>query len=343
MSDGMKESLIIELSSSSGYNPEIVELLYDFTGGDKDRIQKILSSLNTNILIVKANADSKPIDKKAFFYLAYDMGRSEILEKGFFAYNRLEPLNLKADWDDLRKAIFNLKSENKFDGKMWTFFEREIQQPLFIRELKKLTAEFLHAPKFQNLLETLLGKTLGPVFYNKNFSMDLEYFLLDPLRFYQPLEKKEEKPDEQETEDKKKEESIIRLKVYPHLDPISGKSVRDIKPEDEVLFELRDEREAAHYITELLEEKNSDRLVGRLKGFSIVDQDTVKLEIFFAPGIYGESIIPRTLLLKTAPREAVNPKKDLTAGIKTFSTSYKSFLIGIIVVMFITILLLLFY
>ena len=227
----MKESLIIELSSSSGYNPEIVELLYDFTGGDKDRIQKILSSLNTNILIVKANADSKPIDKKAF-YLAYDMG-SEILEKGFFAYNRLEPLNLKADWDDLRKAIFNLKSENKFDGKMWTFFEREIQQPLFIRELKKLTAEFLHAPKFQNLLETLLGKTLGPVFYNKNFSMDLEYFLLDPLRFYQPLEKKEEKPDEQETEDKKGR-IHYSFEGYPHLIP-SAESVD--KPGDEVLFE----------------------------------------------------------------------------------------------------------
>ena len=111
METNNKESLIIELSSSSGYSPEIVELLYDFTDGDKERIQKIISSLNTNILIVKANAESKAIDKKAFFYFAYDMGKSEYLEKGFFAYNRLESVDLKADWDTLKQIIFNLKSE----------------------------------------------------------------------------------------------------------------------------------------------------------------------------------------------------------------------------------------
>lgn len=341
METNSKESLIIELSSSSGYSPEIVELLYDFTDGDKERIQKIISSLNTNILIVKANAESKAIDKKAFFYFAYDMGKSEYLEKGFFAYNRFEEVDLKADWDDLKQIIFSLKSENKFDGRMWAFFEREIQHSLFMRELKKITSDFLNTNKFKTLLESALGKALPPVFYNKNFNFDLEFLFIDPLTFYQPVEKKEKK-EEEETEEDKKEDSLIRIKVYPLLDPIHGKNVRDLQADDEVLFELRDEREAAHYISELLEEKNSDQLVGTVRSFTTIDQDTIKLDINFAPGIFGESIIVKTLLLKIAHKaQSLEEKEGEENKLKSFSLKYKSFLIGVFVIMFITILIIL--
>jgi hypothetical protein len=222
---------------------------------------------------------------------------------------------------------------------MWSFFEREFARQGFVKELKRITADFIESPKYGRILETLLGKALAPVFYNKNYSMELETDMLDPLLFYKPLEKmetEEEWEEEAPPSEEEKENVIVTLKVYPVLDPIKGKPANEIMSDEKVLFELRDERESAAYISELLKEKSPAGLVGNIQSITSMDADTYKLNIHFAPGIQGESIVPKTVMLKVTDYTDYRVEGEFGEE-KFIKLSYKSFITGIIIVMFIII------
>ncbi len=341
-----KEKTILEISTTSGYDPQIIELIYDFTNGDKEGIEKILTSIHKNILIVKVNFESKNIDKRGFLYFVYDSSNYQIIEKEFFATKRFINLNLRAPWEDLREKILAIKLEEEYDRKMWGFYDRELLKENFTKELKRICMDFLNkGKKFKPILETLLSKALAPVFYNKNFSMELEIELVDPFIFFKPLESKnknEENDDDFEIK-KNDDEMIVQLKVYPILDPVNGKIIKHISPEDKILFEVKDERETAHYIAELLEKKSDAGLIGSSQSYSILDQDTLKLKIFFAPGIWGESIVPNTIRVKTINILEEDTIENIAKTNKFIKIPYKPFIIGIIIVMFIVLFILVFY
>lgn len=337
-----REKALLELVTTTGYGPEIIEILYEFTNGDKEGIKKILSSLHKNIMLVKANFDSPTIEKSGFFYFAYDVSRHEMLEKGFFAFRGFQKLDLTQSWDEIRKMIFEMKKEAKFNSRMWNLFEREFNREGFLKELKRLIVKYMDTMKFQRLMETLLGKVLAPVFYHKNFSLGLQIEMLDPLLFFKPMERKEESEKKEEKKQFEREESkenenvIVTSKVYPVLDPINGKLVRDILSDEKVLFELRDEREAASYIAELLQKKYSGVLIGEIQSYSVLDEDTYKLNVFFAPGIRGECIVPNTVMLKLVEISEYERNSEALLENRNFiRVSYKSFITGIIIIIFI--------
>ena len=346
MSD-FKEKTIIEVSMNTGYDPKVVELLYDFTNGDQEGIEKILASIHKNIVIIKANFESKTIDKKGFFYLAYDSGQYQVIEKGFFAFSHFENIDLQKSWDDLRKSILNFKMQDKFDKKMWSFYDREMGREAFLREMERLSTDFISkGNKFKTLLETLLGKVLAPVFYHKNFAMNMEIEFLDPFLFFKPLEnpKEEESEEEKPISTNSEEENIIaNLKVFPILDPINGKNIKDVRPDDPILFEVKDERETAYYIADLLQKKSRAGLIGKIQGYSIVDQDSLKLKIYFAPGIWGESIVSNTLRVRVLTETENQQENIIDSENKFIKIPYKPFLTGIIIIMFIIVFFLLFY
>ncbi len=87
------------------------------------------------------------------------------------------------------------------------------------------------------------------------------------------------------------------------------------------MFELKDEREAASYIGELLQ-KEDIGLIGKVESYSIIDEDTVRLNIKFAPGILGEAIVSKNVLLKTFSEYDEVSKVDS----KTMKISYSNFL-----------------
>lgn len=348
---GNKEVAIIEISTTTGYSPEIIELLYDFTNGDKEGINKILSTLQKNILLFKSNFSSPAIDKYGFFYFAYDIGNKKILEKGFFAYDKFDSLNLDAEWDILRENLLELKSKNDHDSRMTAFFDKELAREGFLREMQRVCHDFYDTPRFEELIETLSSKALSPVFYNKNFSLDAQVELLDPLLFFKPFGEGSKKEIKEEEEDvslelspySEEESAIVSLKVMPVLDPIDGKSVEDLSVADLVLFELSDEREEANYIAGLIEEKNQNGLAGKIKSYKKEDEDNIRISVQFAPGIMGEAVIPATVMLKVLSIEQQIEKESGLDEQKVIKVSYKSFIIGIIVIIFISIFFLLMY
>jgi hypothetical protein len=340
-----KEKTIIELSTLTGYDFKIIELLYNFTNGDKDGIEKILSAMNHNILLVKANFESKVLEKRGFLYIAYDTSKNQMLEKGFYAFKEFEEINLFQGWDDTRKNIFQIKSDGKFDKSMFTFFEKEMNSDQIIKEFKKITGDFLASHKFQTLLDTLLTKALAPVFYNKNFSLDMRYELFDPFLFFKPFMQPEINPLEMQkkadelVDDKK---PIITIKVFPELDPINGKNVKELTQDNLVQFEVKDERDVASYIADLIGTNKEDGLSGRVISFNIIDSDTIKLNIEFAPGISGESIVPNTLMVKTIePYEQQKFKNNSDNQEKKIQIPIKTFIISMIIIMFIVLIFLL--
>ncbi|HOJ49868.1 MAG TPA: DUF4899 domain-containing protein [Spirochaetota bacterium] len=335
-----REKIIIEISTNMDCPPEIVELLYDFTNGDPDGIKKILSSLSKSILLIKANFESKIIDKRGFLYIAYDINNSKIVEKGIFAYKNFQPLNLSMNWEETKKIIMQHKSDNKFDGKMWAFFDKEVSSDLLIKELKRIIPIYSESEtKFKTLVVTLLSKVLAPVFYNKNFSLDTSIEFIDPFVFFKPLESSYREEKEDVKKEEKKEDEIFTIKVVPVLDPINGKNVSDLTVNDRVVFELKDEREAANYIGELLQKDNVG-LIGKVESYSIVDEDTVRLNIKFAPGISGEALVSKTVLLKTfSEYDEMNSKETKQDALKI---NYSSFLKLIFIIILVILLLLYF-
>lgn len=333
-----KEKIILEASAMTKYNPEMIELLYDFTGGDKNGILKILSSINKNILVLKCNFDAKPIEKAGFFYFAYDVAKNEMLEKGLYAYRQFQKLNLEESWENLRKIIYEFKSESKFDKSMSAIFEREISSDNFLRELKRVISDFMNNPRYRTVLDTLLIKGLAPAFYNKNFALDTEIEMLDPFLFYKPLEKKEpvESEEDQNLAEPKSDDNMVTLKVYPVLDALEGKTVREISSGDSVLFELKDDREAAYYIAELLQKENPVGLVGRITSYSIIDEESVRLNVSFVPGINGECIVNTSVRLKVIGNLEISGGQSLSLkNLKKIEISYKTFIKIVIAIIFI--------
>ena len=317
-----REKVIIEISTTMNCPTEIVELLYDFTNGDPEGIKKILNSISKSILLIKSNFESKVIDRKGFFYLAYDTNNSKIVEKGIFAYKNFQSIDLNKSWEELKKIIMEHKSENKFDGKMWAFFDKEVSSEFFIREIKRMIPLYSEAEhKFKIQLASFLSKVLAPVFYNKSFNLEIEVEFIDPFIFFKPIESSSTQKKEEVDEEKSKEEDIFTIKVYPILDPIKGKHINDLTVNDRVVFELKDEREAASYIGELLQ-KEDIGLIGKVESYSIIDEDTVRLNIKFAPGILGEAIVSKNVLLKTFSEYDEVSKVDS----KTMKISYSNFL-----------------
>ncbi|HCL56817.1 MAG TPA: hypothetical protein DHW82_07395 [Spirochaetia bacterium] len=340
-----KEKIILEISAGSGYDPKMIELLYDFTHGDKSGIEKILSSIHKNFMLVKVNFDAKPIEKQGFFYFVYDIAKNDFIERNFFAYKNFTPVDLSLPWEKNREIIYEFKGKDKHDHVLWGMFEKEIRQENFQKELKRIVSDFFASQKFQTLLETLLQKGLTPVFFNKAFTLDVKYEMLDPFIFFSPMEdkKKEARESEKENEPKEEENIIVRLKVKPVLDPLEGIPIKSLSQENPVLFELKDEREAAFYIGELLQKKNSgNAMIGYVKSYSVVDQDTLKLNIFFAPGIWGEALVANTLRVHVVKPEEEVEEEEKKENKKFIKISHKSFIIGITVIIFIILLFLIF-
>lgn len=114
-----------------------------------------------------------------------------------------------------------------------------------------------------------------------------------------------EVPPEEEEEEKKdilEDEFEIRLKAQFAIDPVKGKTVKQLNKGEKLVVKIVDERRTGEYLMHLLGAKKEGRenpITGEVIKAEEMPNDRYKIFVKFGPGIYGEGWIGASVKLKT--------------------------------------------
>lgn len=118
-----------------------------------------------------------------------------------------------------------------------------------------------------------------------------------------------ELPPEKEDEEKKdalEDEFEIRLKAQFAIDPVKGKTVKQLNKGERLVVKIVDERRTGEYLMLLLGAKKEGKekpVTGEVIRAEEMPNDRYKIFVRFGPGVYGEGWVGASVKLKTVQSE----------------------------------------
>lgn len=112
--------------------------------------------------------------------------------------------------------------------------------------------------------------------------------------------------EEQEKKDALEDEIEIRLKTQFAIDPVKGKTVKQLNKGEKLVVKIVDERRTGEFLTHLLGAKKEGKdvpIVGEVLRAEEMPNERFKIVVRFGPGVYGEGWVGAAIKLKTVESE----------------------------------------
>lgn len=190
------------------------------------------------------------------------------------------------------------------------------------------------------LSKTLKDITKQDVEINCEINIEDEYKSKEEkLKEKEKLQKISESKELQQKEEKEIIQSEIYLKIQLAVDPGKGKNIFNLCKGDKLLVKIVDDRPIAEYISSLL--LYSKSIDGSYLSAPVIKAEELgdnkyRLIVKFGPGIFGETIIPPSIKIKTI-KEEDEKQKASSSGSKanTFTVTPLIFFQSVILVLLI--------
>lgn len=133
---------------------------------------------------------------------------------------------------------------------------------------------------------------------------------------YSALREKAAKMAKEEGEaDERESELEIVVKVQMAVDAAKGKSVEQLSQGEKVLVRVIDERPLAQFLGNLLAPDGDQPIPAEAFGAEELPTGSVRLLVKLGPGLLGECVLPRNVLIKVVPPETqVEPEVPTLFG-----------------------------
>lgn len=308
---------ITSIVRSTGSDPELARLLYEFTRGDEEGVRRILSAVPKNILVIKGKFIAQKRQLFGLFVIFYDLNKSEIIRVvGVVAIDReISREEIRSDFDRLVEFIQDYSSTSQTS--LWDRIESEgllarIKQVLEAEYWPKLFRES-RADVLELELVKAIDRTLMKFLNDNQVAIKIDIEKINEFQFTKCFAREREnlfsqndgqegdaKSDDEETAPDKnlgQSKSYVMLQCEPELSPVSGTEAAKLEVGDDILVRIIDSRDIARYIKSLLLQQKGYRseqsnenppIAGIIKDKISLETGNVRFIVEFGPGIMGQ-------------------------------------------------------
>ncbi len=314
------EDQIRQLMNETGADRGTVEMILEFTGGDIEGARKIFESMPKDYLALKIRYMGHKTHNYGAILIVLNIKKRMIEEIEVIVSNEMKASEIDS----------NLKFE-KFREEIRNFIKTSDVNLIMIDRLKEgiMSDEFKDAI-FKNLtqdgiintndLKIMFSELMFKVLTEPNAAVKIDQERIDVFRYTKKEgrtsllkerhaeEGREDKGREEETETKREEIeirniSLVILKIEPVLSPVKGVPVTELRPGDEIMVRIIDERDIGDYLASLLGGKEGEN---RVPVSAIVkkiekspETENIMLLVEFGPGIAGRCFVPAEIKVQT--------------------------------------------
>jgi len=341
--------LIKQLVDEMKCDSNLASMLLRFTGWDIEGAKRILEAVPKDIFILKAKFITQLTGYYGAFFFSYDEKEKAIkrILTVISDDKEIGRIDIEKNWKAFESELCNYAKTKKVDGVKIDQFNKRINA----RDFKEKISNVLKNGKKVNneALNNILIDELYNNFMDTNIALkyDIEMENVFEVNKAQNVEGIDYEGNAIETEDidkelenrraKKKDKSLIVLKVDPVLSPVNGVSINGLEFGDRIQVRITDERDIADYLAELLGGKvGSIRIPIFTKIVEIkhLESDNIVVLTHFGPGIMGMFKVLSDVKLVTDER--TEGKKE-AAGKKKSDKSLPFIIGGIIIIIIILI------
>jgi len=332
------EGLITTLVQETGCDRTLAGMLLKFTGGDIDGAKRILKAVPKDIFVFKIKFVTQITSYYGAMLICYDSKEKRIRRPAVVVTDEKDigKIDIKNPWRDFENQLYEYAKIRKVDAIKIENIKRRLAEKEFIEKLEKIISPSRAINR--EALNALFLDELYTIFADTNIALKVDIEQIDVFELNRGIESIEEliEPEERSEAEKIKEKqpfkrreySLVVLKIEPVLSPVSGRPIKELEFGDEIQVRITDERDIADYLAELLGGKvDSMRVPIHTKIIEVkpLEGGNVGVLTQFGPGILGMFKIQEDakVLTKASETENIKPKEEkkeispylVTAGI----------------------------
>lgn len=332
------EGLITTLVQETGCDRTLAGLLLKFTAGDLEGAKRILKAVPKDIFVFKIKFVTQITNYYGALLICYDSKERRIRRPAVVVTGEKDigKVDIKSYWRDFENQLYEYARVRKVDAIKIEQIKRRLAEKEFIEKLEKIVS--VSRAINREAINALFLDELYTIFADTNIALKIDIEQIDVFELNRGIEnveelsESEEKTEEVRSEDrqpfKRREYSLVVLRIEPVLSPVSGRPIKELEFGDEIQVRITDERDIADYLAELLGGKvDSMRVPIHTKIIEVkpLEGGNVGVLTQFGPGILGMFKIQEDakVLTKTTETEELKSKEErkeispylVTAGI----------------------------
>ncbi len=326
----MDQNSVNEIVRSTGCDPKLAGMLFEFTGGDPEGVRKILDAVDKDVLIFKVRYTAQTA-KKYGVMLIYTNQKTRKLEKLtslVSAYEEGSYFQLKKDWQTLEKDIEEYRDENYEDhpeiSKVRERIDTKLAQKIAKNDVKYLQ-ELLRQSNMRQLNQYFANE-IYDITGDPNVKCEVHIEQIDVFTYCKGNPESissgsvssasgEESalPDAPSANDSEELEggaadtptggdtsagdppsATITYKTDLVLSPMKGKVASDLKHGDVVFLRIIESDESAEYLAKLLDGKlegNQVRLSASIMEINTSGTGNLEVVTELGPNIVGKALV----------------------------------------------------
>jgi len=298
------KDLIGKLIDETGCDEVLAAMLLKFTGNDIEGAKRIIEAVPKDIFAIKAKFITQITGYYGSVFFCYDEKERKIKRIMIVIGDDKEigKFDLSQDWREFEQKLYQYAREKKVDAAKIEQLKKLINSNEFIERLSGIIK--VNKPVNKETLNNMLLDELYNIFADTNIALKFEIDMTDAFALNKSLsninfnlEDSEKLDSEKSNEEsaKRRNQSLIVLRVDPVLSPIRGIPMKELEFGDEIQVRITDERDIADYLAKLLGGKvDSIRIPIYAKIVEIKDLegDNSGVIVQFGPGIMGMFKIP---------------------------------------------------
>jgi len=314
------EEIVKELVEKTGCDRFLAGMLLRFTGWDLDGAKRILEAVPKDIFTVKLKFITQITGYYGAFFFCYDEKEARIKRViGVISDDReVGKIELATHWSKFEEILYDYAKTKKVDGLKIEQLKNRIMDNEFVTKLSTILK--VGEPVKGEVLNNFFVDELYNVITDTNIAVKFATEMTDAFELNKSKDTlqaeggggEDLRPEEVDEEierksaQKRKDQSLIVLRVDPVLSPVSGTEIKELEFGDEIQVRITDERDIADYLAELLGGKvDSIRVPLFSKIIEVKELEGESIGVFtqFGPGIVGMFKVPADAKVVTKREE----------------------------------------
>ena len=329
----VENNLVERLVDETGCDRVLASMLLKFTGNDIDGAKRIIDAVPKDIFAIKAKFITQITGYYGALFFCYDEKEKKI--KRVMAIigddKEIGKIDLSQEWQRFEEKLYQYAREKKVDAAKIEQLKKLVNSREFVERLSEIIK--VNRTVNNEALSNMLLDELYNIFADTNIALKFEIDMTDAFALNKSLndtdfilgDENKSGNEEGELENqkvKRKNQSLVVLKVDPVLSPVRGIPIKDLEFGDEIQVRITDERDIADYLATLLGGKvDSIRIPIYTKIIEVkeLEGDNVGVIVQFGPGIMGMFKIPSDAKVVTRTVAEEEPESVVEKGKRDIS------------------------
>ncbi|MCL1864902.1 MAG: DUF4899 domain-containing protein [Spirochaetes bacterium] len=271
-----------------------------------------------NVLIVKGRFKSNVINQYGLFLLTFNaMKRIDNQQVIVTSYSDIYDLDPSTPWNKFEEYIVDRKWKGNFINSITASISDAFNR---LPEDEKAMSRLYESVYNYNYdqMDVIIYDILNRIFHDKNLTLETLIQEISQQEL-QNIRENRSKPQkrEEETQDEKKDDSHVILKIKPVLAPLNGKPIYELRVGDRIMVKIIPASNKENYYIELNKLRDENQIIKPIPA-KVIDiksssnkDNPIEILAEIMPGVYGLCLEDEKLIkLKLYDPEADTSLKE---------------------------------